>query len=1233
MTIDDMDGDGDDELAVLFDDGLTCGAHLQRGSASGPVTTPDIAVTLPSCEEGTWLASAGDLDGDGRVELALLQPYADGGLERDGRVDVYRGEATGFATEALFSLTGNVPQGDFGASFGSEGDLDGDGYDDLVTGGDDLNRVLVTYGLGSTPDTHATWTTRLTHLAATAGFGTKVAHGGDVNGDGYQDLVVTAPGEGELSVFHGGATGLAATPAMTMAPGVGTYTGVGGITHADLDGDGYGDLLVGHGGEYDDDGIYAGAVYLYTGTGAGISDIPSQTFWGSGGSFGSAIALGDFNDDGWSDMAVGSPYYSWGFENEGAVSVFLGTAAGLPASADWSWDADAEAEYAGTALAVGDLDGDGNDDLVVGAPGHQAYEYDEGAMYVFAGGSAGLGSAPDWTVACTAASARCGSALVVADIDQDGFDDAVLGAPGYDGAETDEGGALVYRGGAAGPDDDPAFTWSSGQEWAAAGGTLALDDIDGDGDPDLVIGAASYDASGSNAGEVWVIVTHGEIGSAEPHTLTTWSLDQGFGITVAIVDVDGDGHGELAVGAPGQGGGTGSYYDPGNVYLWDLDDSDADGDFDGSDCQAADPSVHAGAAETCGGLDNDCDGVVDEDTTWYLDGDGDGYGHVGTPATGCALPSGYVATSDDCDDSNAGVHPGVDETCDGTDEDCDGLVDEEGGLGEVAFYADGDGDGLGNTATLYYACSAPTGMVAAAGDCDDDDVAEGSAVTWYADADGDGYGNGALATTDCDEPLGYVLDGTDCDDDAGGSNPGATETCNGLDDDCDGHADEDVVPTWYGDADGDGHGGVVMTAIQCEAPGGYVATGNDCDDSDAAISPSATERCDGVDEDCDGEVDEGATSTFYVDADSDGYGDLDGPTADGCTAPSGYSNDALDCDDTAANVHPGAPEVCNEVDDDCDGVADPDDAVDAPAWYVDGDGDGYGDGGGTASCDPIAGSVVTDGDCNDADATVSPGAAETWYDGIDQDCDGADDDQDGDGYGVADDCDDTESEVNPGADESWYDDIDQDCAGDDDFDADGDGQRSATYGGPDCDDADPHVYDGAPDAPYDGVVHDCASASDNDADGDGYDATFAGGDDCDDARGDTYPGAVEVWYDGIDQDCDGNDGDQDGDGFALPYDCDDGDPAINADADEVLDNDVDEDCDGQAFVTPSTTEPEDEEDEEDQDEDTATKGVVLEGCGGCGTSPQPPAWIALATAWAVLGGWRNSARRFGWRRG
>jgi hypothetical protein len=235
--------------------------------------------------------------------------------------------------------------------------------------------------------------------------------------------------------------------------------------------------------------------------------------------------------------------------------------------------------------------------------------------------------------------------------------------------------------------------------------------------------------------------------------------------------------------------------------------------------------------------------------------------------------------------------------------------------------------------------------------------------------------------------------------------------------------------------------------------------------------------------------------------------------------------------------------------DDLDATVNPDATE---VWYdgVDGNCDGADD------FDQDGDGSTVDVDCDDTDATSYPGATEVWYDGVDEACDGGDDyDQDGDGVTVDADCHDNDNTVYPGAADTWYDGIDSDCAGNDDYDQDNDGSEVTV----DCDDLDPTAYPGAAEVWYDGVDQACDGGNDYDQDGDGVNV----GTDCLDTDATVYPGAPDTWYDGIDSDCAGNDDDdQDGDGYPLGADCNDTDATINPGVADTWYDGIDSNCDG-----------------------------------------------------------------------
>jgi len=368
-----------------------------------------------------------------------------------------------------------------------------------------------------------------------------------------------------------------------------------------------------------------------------------------------------------------------------------------------------------------------------------------------------------------------------------------------------------------------------------------------------------------------------------------------------------------------------------------------------------------------------------------------------------------------------------------------------------SFYADEDCDDFNNT---VYPGATEIPYNGVDDDCDEDSPDD--------DLDGDGYG--------FDE---------DCDDADDAVNPEAVEACNGLDDDCDGEADNAVGDLWYADYDGDGYGDLAVESQSCDGEEGTVADSTDCDDTDASIHPGADEDCDEDDDDCDGTVDEGVQSTFWQDADGDGWGTTELST-EACDVPTGFADNSGDCDDGDGAISPNATEICDDVDNDCDGDIDGD-AVDAETWFLDGDGDGYGTSDTTETdCDPPSGYVDNDDDCDDSDATLNPDTV--WYLDADED-----------GYGDADrtlasceqpsgyvsddtDCDDLDAEVAPWA--TFYEDADSDGYGDPDSTTeDCTAPRGYVEDDTDCDDDDATSYPGGTEV-CDGADNDCDGTSD-----------------------------------------------------------------------------------------------------------------------------------------------------------
>jgi len=192
---------------------------------------------------------------------------------------------------------------------------------------------------------------------------------------------------------------------------------------------------------------------------------------------------------------------------------------------------------------------------------------------------------------------------------------------------------------------------------------------------------------------------------------------------------------------------------------------------------------------------------------------------------------------------------------------------------------------------------------------------------------------------------------------------------------------------YYHDNDDDNYGAGAADCQTSPPAYNYATVDGDCDDTNPAINPLATEVCDGVDNNCNGSTDEGVTTTFYADADGDTFGDPSSSTQ-ACSIPGGYVGNSLDCDDTNSAINPLATEVCDLVDNDCDGAIDEEGAPGCSPYFLDADDDGFGVTGDTRClCGPSGNyTAPVGGDCNDSNAAINPNALEVC-DGIDNDCD------------------------------------------------------------------------------------------------------------------------------------------------------------------------------------------------------------------------------------------------------
>lgn len=432
------------------------------------------------------------------------------------------------------------------------------------------------------PKAHAPvpgWTVEGNQLEMWLGW--HVAKAGDVNDDGYDDLIVGAPrydgpeeNEGAAFVYHGGPSGPSTTHSwMDQSNDAGAIFGTRVAGAGDVNGDGYDDIVVSS-QHYTNGTPNEGAVFVYHGGPSGVEASPSWSVEGEqeDASMLGAATNGDINNDGYSDIVVSAVFYDDGFVDNGKAYCYLGGPTGLSSTVAWTAAGDADYAYLGYDLKLdGDVNGDGYSDLVISALGPHDAEPD-GRVFVYFGGPAGLSPTPDWTGQDDQWDTSYGGRVAYAgDVNNDGYSDVLVGATGHDNDYVNAGAAFLYHGGPSGLSLTPDWVGDSDQDEAAFGSRVAgAGDIDGDGYSDVLVTAQNYGAGLPDVGRVYLFYGSASGLEADAGWVVDGSQPGGkFGIGICEAgDQFAGGYAEVLIGAP--------YYDLGHdeegaAYLYTPD--------------------------------------------------------------------------------------------------------------------------------------------------------------------------------------------------------------------------------------------------------------------------------------------------------------------------------------------------------------------------------------------------------------------------------------------------------------------------------------------------------------------------------------------------------------------------------------------------------------------------------------------------------------------------------------
>ncbi len=575
----DVNGDGYSDVIVgayKYDNGSSDegAAFIFHGSSTGITTTiqTQLESNLAAAYFGISVNTAGDVNGDGYSDVIVGAYSFSNGHSDEGAAFVYHGSSSGVTTTIQAQLESNQVSAELGYSVSGAGDVNGDGYSDVIVGCDlydngqsDEGTAFVYHGSSSGINT--TIQTRLEINQASAAFGYGVSAAGDVNADGYGDVFVAAidydntqTNEGAVFVYHGSSSGVTTTIQRQIESNqnnaeMGHRIGFSG----DINGDGYADLVAGA-IYYDNGQTDEGAVFVYHGSSSGITStlqvqIESNLAYAEFGR--PAVSAGDVNGDGYGDIIVGAGYYANGSSDEGAAFVYHGSSTGLSSTIQTQIEINQASARMGYSVAsAGDVNGDGYSDVIVGAPDYDNGSSNEGGAFLFHGSAQG-GISTTYTTRLTKgqSGAHYGNSVACAgDVNADGYSDVMVSATTYDNGSTDEGAVFVYHGSSTGLSTTISTQIEGNQSWVYIGDCVSTaGDVNGDRYSDIIIGAVNYNNGGGTSAEGVAFVHHGSssgISSTKTTQLESNQTSASFGCSVACAgDVNGDGYSDVIVGA------------------------------------------------------------------------------------------------------------------------------------------------------------------------------------------------------------------------------------------------------------------------------------------------------------------------------------------------------------------------------------------------------------------------------------------------------------------------------------------------------------------------------------------------------------------------------------------------------------------------------------------------------------------------------------------------------------